>query len=77
MPTPKEIANKWVDAFNAGDVDAIVSLYHKDAVNHQVANEPVVGAEAIREMFAGEFSTAEMVCIVENILEDGQWAVLE
>lgn len=77
MPTPKEIVNKWVDAFNAGDVDAIISLYHQDAVNHQVANEPVVGIKAIREMFTNEFSTAEMVCIVENILEDGQWAVLE
>ena len=24
-----------------------------------------------------EFAAAEMVCIVENIFEDGQWAVLE
>lgn len=77
MPTPRGIVNKWVDAFNAGDVDAIVSLYHQDAVNHQVANEPVVGIEAIREMFTNEFSTTEMVCIVENLFEDGQWAILE
>jgi limonene-1,2-epoxide hydrolase len=77
VPAPKEIVNKWVDAFNARDVEAIVSLYHKDAVNHQVANESVAGRDAIREMFTNEFSTAKMVCIVENILEDGQWAVLE
>lgn len=77
MLRPKDIVNKWVDAFNAGDIDAICSLYDNDATNHQVANEPVVGINAIREMFTNEFSTANMVCIVENIFEDGQWAILE
>ncbi len=77
MLSPKEVVRKWVDAFNAGDVDRIVGLYAQDAVNHQVANEPVLGAEAIREMFAAEFSAAEMVCMVENIFEDGEWAILE
>lgn len=38
---------------------------------------PVAGKEAIRRMFAGEFATAKMVCIVENIFEDGEWAILE
>ncbi len=77
MLSPKEVVRQWVDAFNAGDVDAIVALYHKDATNHQVANEPVVGIEAIRKMFTDEFSAAKMVCIVEHIFEDGQWAILE
>ena len=77
MLSPKEVVKKWVDAFNAGDVDMIVSLYDNNATNHQVANEPVVGVVAIREMFANEFATAKMVCIVENIFEDGQWAILE
>ena len=61
MLSPKEVVNKWVDAFNASDVDMIVSLYDNNATNHQVANEPVVGVAAIREMFANEFSTAKMV----------------
>ena len=60
MLSPKEVVNKWVDAFNAGDVDAIVGLY-----------------DAIKEMFTNEFLAAKMVCIVENIFEDGQWAILE
>ncbi len=77
MIRPKEIVNKWVDAFNAGDAEALASLYDCDAVNHQVANEPVAGVEAIRKMFADEFSAANMVCIAENIFEDGQWAILE
>lgn len=77
MLTPKEVVCRWVDAFNSRDVEAIAALYHRDAVNHQVANEPVTGATAIRQMFAEEFAAAEMVCIVENIFEDGQWAILE
>ena len=74
---PKEVVERWVAAFNAGDAEAIAGLYHEDAVNHQVVNEPVVGREAIRQMFVQEFSTAEMVCLVENLFEDGQWAILE
>mgnify|MGYP000052022788 FL=1 len=70
MLSPKEVVNKWVDAFNASDVDMISSLYDNNATNHQVANKPVVGVVAIREMFANEFATAKMVCIVENIFED-------
>jgi hypothetical protein len=31
----------------------------------------------IRQMFEQDFSNAKMVCIVENIFEDGQWAILE
>lgn len=77
MLRPKEVVCQWVDAFNAQDLDTIVSLYHDDATNHQVANAPVVGKAAIQEMFAGEFAAAEMTCIVENIFEDGQWAIIE
>lgn len=77
MLSPKEVVCRWVDAFNCRDVEAIVSLYHEDAVNHQVANAPVAGAGAIREMFTAEFAAAEMTAIVENIFEDGQWAILE
>ena len=47
MLSPKEVVKKWVDAFNAGDVDMIVSLYDNNATNHQVINEPVVGVVAI------------------------------
>ena len=52
-------------------------MYAEDATNHQVANEPVEGREAIRAMFAEGFAQAEMVCIPENIFEDGAWAILD
>ena len=77
MLRPKEVVFQWVDAFNRQDTEAIAGLYHEDAVNHQVANEPVTGREAIRAMFAAEFAMADMTAIVENIFEDGQWAILE
>ena len=77
MLRPKEVVCKLVDAFNNHDVEAITSLYHEDATNHQVANEPAIGIEVIRAMFTDEFAIADMTCIVENIFEDGQWAILE
>ena len=52
-------------------------MYHEDAVNHQVANDPVLGRAAIFEMFRREFDAAEMVCVVENMFEDGEWAIME
>ncbi|HUP47818.1 MAG TPA: nuclear transport factor 2 family protein [Thermoanaerobaculia bacterium] len=75
--TPKDLVRSWVEAFNRRDAGALASLYAPDAVNHQVAEEPVAGREAIRAMFARGFETAEMVCIVENLFEDGEWAILE
>lgn len=65
------------DAFNKADTEAIADLYADNATNHQVANDPVIGKEAIRHMFATEFANAEMVCLPEHIFEDGDWAILE
>ncbi|MBB6520626.1 nuclear transport factor 2 family protein [Pseudoteredinibacter isoporae] len=74
---PKQIVQQWVDVFNEGNADKIATFYADNAVNHQVANEPVVGKAAIHKMFTDEFASAEMVCIVENIFQDGDWAILE
>jgi len=74
---PKDIVNAWVDAFNQADVDSLAGFYSETAVNHQVAESPVKGREAIRTMFMNGFAAAKMVCIVENLFEDGEWAILE
>ena len=74
---PKVLIQKWIEIFNSGDADQLAELYHEDAINHQVANEPIEGKEAIKAMFANEFNAADMTCIPENIFEDGQWAILE
>ncbi len=75
--TPKKLVQKWVDTFNTADADAVAELYHNDAINHQVMNDPLIGKEAIRKMFATEFAKAKMVCMIENIFEDTEWAILE
>ena len=75
--TPKEVVERWVELFNAGDADALVTLYHDDAVNHQVAETLVDGRAAIHDMFRREFATAEMTCIPEVVHEAGDVAILE
>ncbi|MEQ8627162.1 nuclear transport factor 2 family protein [Ekhidna sp.] len=74
---PKQLVEKWVAVFNSGDAEALADFYHDDAVNHQVANEPINGKNAILKMFQDEFAQADMTCIVENIFEDGEWGILE
>jgi len=75
--TPGGLVQAWVGAFNRADSDALADFYAEDAVNHQVAESPVQGRENIRRMFAAGFAAAKMHCIVENIFEDGNWAILE
>ena len=74
---PKELIQNWVETFNEGDAEKISNFYHDDAINHQVTNEPVVGKNAIREMFEFEFSQADMNCKIENSFEDKEWGILE
>jgi hypothetical protein len=75
--SPKEVLLTWIEAFNNADAAGLAALYADDAINHQVALEPVVGKAAIKARFEDEFATAQMVCIPENIFEDGEWAILE
>lgn len=74
---PKTLVKQWVEIFNTANAEALAELYHDDAINHQVANEPIHGKSAIKNMFAKEFETADMVCIIENVFEDGDWGILE
>lgn len=74
---PRQLVRSWVEAFNRGDADALAAFYTEDATNHQVAETPVHGRAAIREMFVAGFASATMVCIVENIFQEGEWAILE
>lgn len=74
---PRDVVKTWIDAFNRADVDALAALYRDNAVNHQVAENPVAERDAIREMFAAGFKMTKMVCVPENLFEDGEWAILE
>jgi len=74
---PKDVVQVWVERFNRADADALAALYAPDATNHQVPVGPVTGRDSIREMFRREFASAAMTCIVENLFQDGEWAILE
>jgi hypothetical protein len=73
----KELISRWVEAFNAANVDLLMECYHEDAINDQVNNTPIEGKAKIRRMFEEEFAIADMVCLVVNIYEDGDWTILE
>lgn len=75
--TPTETVKKWVEAFNAADAQLLSEFYSDDAINHQVADSPVHGKAAIKVLFEQDFSRINMKCIIENIFEDGDWAILE
>lgn len=75
--SPKQLVQEWVRRFNCADVAGLAALYAKDAINHQVVMEPLIGRVAIHGMFQTEFGRASMTCIVENLFEDGEWAILE
>jgi ketosteroid isomerase-like protein len=74
---PREVVRDWVYALTHADTEALGSLYHDHAVHHPIALDVVEGREAICAMVAGEFASADMACIVENLFEDGEWAILE
>ena len=77
MSSPRKTLDRWIERFNAGDADGIAALYAEDAVNHQVALEPVFGRAAIHAMFAAEFAATAMTCIPEAIHEAGEVIALE
>lgn len=75
---PREVVEKWIEAFNAADVERLAHLYSEDAINDQVVfDKPIKGRDAIKDMFKFEFKRAKMVCIKENLMESGEWVALE
>lgn len=77
MMTPRQVVEEWISLFNKQDSAGLASLYHLEAVNHQITQDPVEGQTAIREMFEREFAAADMTCIPETIHEAGDVAILE
>lgn len=74
---PKELIQVWVEKFNKADYNGLTELYADNSINHQTPNGIVEGKENIRQLFKEEFEQFEMVCIVENIFEDGNVGILE
>ncbi|MGW0037947.1 YybH family protein [Gordonia sp. NPDC003376] len=50
--TPEDITRLFVEYSNAGDADAVASLYHEDAVLAYPPGEITRGRDAIRDLWA-------------------------
>ncbi len=77
--SPKQILSEWVRLMNTHDPVALAELYDENATNLQVATgNPLLGREAIREDFRTFFSNIpDTYTKIENLFEDGEWAILE
>jgi len=54
---PEDLARFFVVRANAGDVDGLVALYEPDALLAGPAGQIMIGAEAIRDFYAGLLAT--------------------
>ena len=74
-PTPRDVVLAWVDAFTGRMSTLSPPLYAVDAVNHLVADAPLTRRVTIQARFEQEFATADMLCLVENLFQVGDWAI--
>jgi len=76
---PKEIAMKWVAAYNSHDPDAAAELYAEDVVNVQLPwPKPVQGQKSMRTTYLKVFQAFPDIRVeVDNLLENGPWVIVE
>ena len=79
MKAPREVVQDWAAAYNRRDAYAAADLYHEDATNFQVAlGGPTVGRQAMLDDLLSFFHAfPDNFTHVENLFEDGEWAMLE
>ena len=78
MPTdPFDLVRRWFQAFNAGDLEGVVELYHEDAVNDAGA-AVAQGRQAVREEIAAALARSaqrnvRMIARVETGAMHAEW----
>ena len=78
MPTdPFELVRRWFQAFNAGDLDTLIALYHDDATNDS-GSSIARGREAVRQEMADAVRRASqrnvrMIARVETGAMHAEW----
>jgi uncharacterized protein (TIGR02246 family) len=77
MQTIRENIMQWDDAFNAGDVEGLMSLYATDAVRMEPDQPAWVGKSAIMRGFEGWFEQydTEAKNTPEDIVIAGDWSI--
>jgi limonene-1,2-epoxide hydrolase len=74
---PKQLLQTWVERFNQYDYEGLVELYSDNAINYQTSLGIIEGRENIKQFFKEDFKKYKMICMVENIFEDGNVGILE
>jgi len=78
-PTPKEVAQRWVAAYNSHDPDAAAALYDNDVTNDQFPwGKTVTGRDAMRSTYSHIFRAFPDIRVeIENLTEAESRAVVE
>lgn len=75
--SPKDVAKTWIRAFNRTDAEGLAALYAPNAISHQVPDQPVEGRAEILALFTQLLAGPDRICMVDNLVEEGEWAILE
>ena len=70
----REVAKAWLKAVNHADVAQLRAVYARDAVFEHVTEGRVAGRDAVEALLA---TRAADTLHALNLLEDGEWAILE
>jgi limonene-1,2-epoxide hydrolase len=72
-----KLVEDFVGAFNANDLEAIMSFFTDDAIYHNIPMAPVSGLEAIRTVISGFLGmSSEIEWIVHNAAASAEGVVL-
>ena len=77
MSKGTEFVNSWMAAVNRGDLDALVSMCHPDAI-HGIGGETYRGAQGVRDLFKPIIdASSEREVQINNVVESGDTVVVE
>jgi steroid delta-isomerase-like uncharacterized protein len=77
MTKGTEFVNRWMDAVNRGDLEALVEMCHPDAV-HVNGAETYRGAEGVRDLFKPIINaSSEREVQINHVTESGETVVVE
>jgi steroid delta-isomerase-like uncharacterized protein len=79
VQTPKQIALKWIEAYNSHNPERAVLLYDENVTNTQLPyGKPVKGRESMRKTYEKIFLAFPDIHIEAlNIIEQDKWVVVE
>jgi steroid delta-isomerase-like uncharacterized protein len=77
MSKATDFVNRWMDAVNRGDLEALVDMCHSDAV-HSNPNGTFRGAQGVRDLFKPVIDlSSERGVQINNVIEAGDTVVVE